>query len=434
MVVRLTRRRLATAVATVLTLAAVTAFGVAPIDESDLPPPSVVRETVDATDAVVGTSDAAVFERHERVQRGDTIGALLARLGVQDDAMFDFVRTNPVARDLMQPQPGRTVSVGIDAAGKLLNLQYAEHPAEFGAQARKLVIDRTTSGALRARTAVANVVRSVAMRSAEVRTSLFAAIDSAGIPDQVAEQVAEIFGSQIDFYRQVRRGDRLRVVYEQVQLAGSLEPPRPGRVLAAEIIDGTRTHRAMWFERTTGRGEYFSFDGKHMKKGFLRSPLEFSRISSGFTEERLHPIWNDVRPHRGIDYAAPIGTKVRAVGDGVVDMMGVQGGYGNVVVIRHPGDVTTLYAHLNDFAPQLRVGQTISQGDVIGEVGRTGWATGPHLHFEFRVAGQHVDPQTIDLPGVRPLDGAEHDRFEQALASVKHQIGLLDSLQVARFE
>jgi murein DD-endopeptidase MepM/ murein hydrolase activator NlpD len=272
------------------------------------------------------------------------------------------------------------------------------------------------------------------MRAAEVSTTLFAAIDAAGIPDEVVEQVAEIFGHKIDFWRQVRRGAQLRVVYETVQLEGSLEAPRAGRVLAAEFVSGGRRHQALWFERGGGRGEYFGFDGKSLRQGFLQAPLEYTRISSGFSLERMHPVWNDLRAHKGIDYAAPIGTKVRTVGDGVVDFIGQQRGYGNVVVVRHDNDVTTLYAHLNDFAPQLQLGQTVRQGDLIGEVGVTGWATGPHLHFEFRVKGEHVDPQTVDLPGVRPLDGAERERYQQALAEVRHRLGLLDTLRVARFE
>ena len=417
-----------------MTLAAVTAFGVAPIDEASLPPAVVVNELAQPAEPAVVTSDAAIFERHERIQRGDTIAMLLDRLGLQDGDLPDFVRRHPLARQLMQPQPGRTLSARLDVNGRLQSLYYPEQPAELGARAHKLIVERSADGSLRARVDSAEVARSVTMRSAEVRTTLFAAIDAAGIPDEVVRQVADIFGSRIDFYRQIRRGDRLRVVYETVQLADSLEPPQPGRVLAAELIDGPRAYRALWFERAPGRGEYFDYDGKSLKKGFLRAPLEFTRITSGFTEHRTHPIWHDVRAHRGIDYAAPIGTPVRAVGDGVVESAGVQSGYGNVVIVRHPGEVTTLYAHLNAFAPALQVGQRILQGDPIGEVGRTGWATGPHLHFEFRVAGEHVDPQTVDLPGVRPLDGVERARFEQALLSTRHQIALLDSVQVARFE
>ena len=434
MPVRLTPRRLSAAVAAVLTLAAVTAFGVVPIDEADLPPAALVREQVRARDASVVTSDAAVFERQERVQRGDTLGALLDRLGVRDDDLLGFVRVHSVARQLLQPQPGRMLSARVDGQGRLVGLHYLERPADFGAQARKITVDRDAHGQLRARTESADLFRSVAIRAAEVRTTLQSALDSAGIPDEVARQLPDVFEGQLDFNRQIGRGDRVRLVYEVVQLADSLEPPQPGRILAAEVVDGRRTYRAVWFERTPGRGEYFDYDGKSIKKGFLRAPLDFVRITSGFTEERLHPIWHDVRPHRGIDYAAPLGTPVHAIGDGVVESVGMQSGYGNVVVMRHQGDITTLYAHLNAFAPGLKVGRQLAQGELLGEVGRTGWATGPHLHFEFRIAGEHVDPQSVDLPNSRPLDLAERSRFDLALAQARHQIALLDSIQLARFE
>lgn len=430
----ITHRRLAAAVATVLTLAAAAAVATGPVDESSLPQMETVLESAPADHAMVGTSDDALFERHERVQRGDSLPVLLDRLGLADDgALLDFVRRDPVARQLMAPVPGRTLDARLDASGRLVGLSYAERALEFDGQARRLVLSRTAGG-WTAKVEAAEVLRSVAMRAADVRTTLFSAFDGAGIPDDVAEQVADIFGHQVDFWRQVRRGDQLRVVYETVQLAGSLEAPRPGRVLAAEFVNGGRRHQALWFERPNGRGEYFGFDGKSLRQGFLRAPLEYTRISSGFELERMHPVWNELRAHKGIDYAAPVGTKVRTVGDGTVEYMGVQRGYGNVVVVRHENDVTSLYAHLNAFAPQLRVGQMIAQGELIGEVGATGWATGPHLHFEFRIKGEHVDPQSVDFPGARPLDGTERARYLQALSEVRHRLALLDAVRVARFE
>lgn len=430
----ITHRRLVAAVATVLTLAAAAAVAVGPIDESSLPQEETVLEAAPADQLAVGTSDEALFERHERIQRGDTLAVLLDRVGLSDDGgLLDFVRRDPVARQLMAPVPGRTLDARLDASGRLLALHYAERPMEFDGQARRLVVKRSADGWV-AKVEAAEVLRAVAMRATDVRTTLFAAIDTAGIPDDVAEQVADIFGHQVDFWRQVRRGDQLRVVYETVQLAGSLDAPRAGRVLAAEFVNAGRRYQAMWFERPGGRGEYFGFDGKSLRQGFLRAPLEYTRVSSGFEQERMHPIWNELRAHKGIDYAAPVGTKVRTVGDGTVEYMGVQRGYGNVVVVRHHNEVTSLYAHLNAFAPQLRVGQPVAQGELIGEVGTTGWATGPHLHFEFRVKGEHVDPQSVDFPGARPLDGTERGRYLQALSDVRHRLGLLDAVRVARFE
>jgi murein DD-endopeptidase MepM/ murein hydrolase activator NlpD len=254
---------------------------------------------------------------------------------------------------------------------------------------------RASSGQWLSRKETVELGHQVRMASGTIRTSLFAASDTARLPDAIAIQLAEIFASEIDMHRELRRGDRFNVVYEALTADG--EPitwtAGTGRILAAEFVNGGKTHEAVWFEtQDNGKGAYFDLSGRSMKRAFLASPLEFSRVSSGFAM-RFHPLLQKWRAHLGVDYAAPTGTPVRTVGDGVVTFAGVQRGYGNVVEIQHRDDRKTLYAHLSRI--DVRQGQSIEQGTRLGAVGSTGWSTGPHLHFEFRVKGQHQDPQVI---------------------------------------
>jgi murein DD-endopeptidase MepM/ murein hydrolase activator NlpD len=269
----------------------------------------------------------------------------------------------------------------------------ATDPDQFNTHFTRLRVERV-DGQLRARVEVAPLAAQVRMGSGKVRTSLFAATDQAGIPDGVAAQMAEIFATDLDFHREMRRNDSFSVVYEALTADG--EPitwnQATGRVLSAEFTSSGRMYSAIWFKDATGRGNYFSFDGKSKRRSFLASPLAFSRVTSGF-EMRMHPIQQAWRAHLGVDYAAPIGTPVRSVGDATVEFAGWQNGYGNVVQLAHGNGRATTYAHLSRI--DVRAGQRVEQGQRLGAVGATGWATGPHLHFEFRVNGQHQDPLAI---------------------------------------
>jgi murein DD-endopeptidase MepM/ murein hydrolase activator NlpD len=271
------------------------------------------------------------------------------------------------------------------------------------------------------------------MASGEIQASLFAATDAAGLPDAIAVQIGEIFGSEIDFHRDLRKGDRFTVVYEMVHVRG--EPLRAGRVLAAEFINDGKAHRAVWFQGPDGHsGGYYAPDGKNLRKAFLRSPLEFSRISSGFSGARYHPVLKEWRAHRGIDYAAATGTKVRATADGVVEYIGRQNGYGNLIVLQHSGRHSTAYGHLNGFASGLRRGSRVSQGDVIGFVGSTGLATGPHLHYEFRVDGQQRNPMSVAMPAAEPVPAHLRTAFEAAAGSLSSRLEQIAGLNLARLD
>jgi murein DD-endopeptidase MepM/ murein hydrolase activator NlpD len=264
------------------------------------------------------------------------------------------------------------------------------------------------------------------MAAGEIRTSLFGAADAAGVPDPVTLQLADVFGGDIDFYFDLRRGDRFTVVYEMRYVDG--EAIGPGRIVAAEFENRGRTLRAFLWRGDDGSENYFGEDGAPLRKAFLRSPMELSRVTSGFSGARFHPILQTWRAHKGVDYAAPAGTPVRATADARVVIAGRQDGYGNVIELRHHGVFSTLYAHLSRFAPQVKPGARVAQGDVIGYVGQTGWATGPHLHYEFRVAGDQRNPLTVALPTGEPLAATQRTAFAERIVPAASQLALARDL------
>jgi murein DD-endopeptidase MepM/ murein hydrolase activator NlpD len=257
--------------------------------------------------------------------------------------------------------------------------------------------------------------------SATIQNSLFQAAADADLSDRVAFDLAEIFQYDIDFVLDIQTGDRFTVVYEEVFQDG--EPLRLGNILAAKFVNQGREYRAVRYVDAAGRGQYFSPDGKSLRKAFIRAPVQFSRISSRFNPSRRHPVLNRIRAHRGVDYAAPVGTPVRAAGEGRVRFVGKQGGYGNVVELEHGSGVVTVYGHLSRFATQLRRGQHVSLAQVIGFVGKTGLATGPHLHYEYRIRGVHKNPQTVPLPDAEPIPADQRDNF---LLVTADKVNMLD--------
>ena len=337
------------------------------------------------------------FIREERFQSGETVGVLLSRLGVGEEDTARLLRM----KGLQRLRPGATVTGEIGSDGELARLDY------LGGRDSLSVIVRDGDG-FRMLEERAPLQTRLVMKSGVIWSSLFAATDAAAIPDSIAIQLADVFGGDIDFHRGLRKGDRFSVVYEQLTLNG--RPVRVGRVLAADFRNQGKSYRAVWYSGPDGKSGYYGADGKNLRKAFLRSPLEYSRISSGFGM-RHHPFLQTWRAHNGVDYAAPAGTRVRTVGDGSVDFVGQQGGYGNVIIVRHPGNITTVYAHLMGFTRGLRKGTTVAQGDIIGAVGQSGWATGPHLHYEFRTSGQARNPLAVMLPAALPIAASEIGAF-----------------------
>jgi murein DD-endopeptidase MepM/ murein hydrolase activator NlpD len=366
--------------------------------------------------------------REERVRPGDTVGGLLSRLDVHDNAALEFLRGNTTADAIFrQLSPGKTLTARVSVQGNLQSLIFPLN----GGKDLALFVDRDGAG-FKAEAKPLPLETRVVLKSAEIRYSLFGATDAAGIPDSVATGLADIFGGDIDFHRDLRKGDRFSVIYESVSHLGKLI--RTGRILAAEFVTDGRSYRAVWFQGGDGDGGdggYYTADGKNIRKAFLRSPLEFSRITSGFTLARFHPILQQWRAHRGIDYGAPVGTRVKATGDGVVEFVGSQGGYGKMIILRHQGRYATVYGHLSGFATGLHKGSRVSQADVIGYVGATGLATGPHLHYEFRVDGVHQNPLTIALPSAPPLAASQVPHFRERAQDLLARLELARSANLA---
>lgn len=412
----------------------VTAFGIAPLapDAADLPVRQVVESlNIEAPALDAGLMPAAVpltLFRSDTVRRDDTALSLLKRLGVSDSAAEAFLRTDAQARQLFSGRAGKLVTVEATDRGQMLRL-VARWVPEEGTRFNRLVVE-PQGATLAARVETGTLTASSRLAGGVIRSSLFAATDAANLPDAVATQLAEIFASDIDFRRDLRQGDRFSLVYETLEADG--EAMGSGRILSAEFINNGREHEAVWFGEPGQKGAYFGFDGQSARKAYLSSPLEFSRVSSGYGL-RFHPISKTQKAHLGVDYAAPTGTPVRTIGDGVVSFAGWQGGYGNVIEIQHKDRQSTLYAHLSRI--DVRKGQKVSQGDAVGAVGSTGASTGPHLHFEFRDNGVHQDPLEVARKSENiPISPALRARFETVAQTQRLKLDAAASVQQASAE
>jgi murein DD-endopeptidase MepM/ murein hydrolase activator NlpD len=403
----------------VLGLAGVAAFGITPDTTLDSVPVHNITRALPVPDLAISDDPQDRYWREERVQRGDTIGSLLARASVDDAEAMEFLRTDAAARPLYQLRPGRALKVATDDAGRLTGLRFQTASGET------LSVTRSASGLSVERRVPPDDVRTT-LRSGEIQSSLFAAADDAGLPDSITLALADVFGGDIDFYHDLRRGDRFIVLYETRYVDG--EPAGTGRILAAEFVNrGIALHAFLW-RAPDGTEGYYDETGRSSRKAFLRSPMEFSRITSGFTQARFHPVLHEMRAHRGTDFAAPMGTPVRVTADGVVELAGQQNGYGNVVIVRHDSTYSTLYAHLSRFGDDVRSGSRVSQGDTIGYVGQTGWATGPHLHYELRVAGEPQDALTVALPMATPVSETQRATFAASIEPLAGELAVVRAL------
>jgi murein DD-endopeptidase MepM/ murein hydrolase activator NlpD len=353
------------------------------------------------------------------------MSALLDRLNVNDEDITGFLQSAKDSKSLRQLIPGRIVRAQTDSEGNLLALQYISSSESM------LKVEKQASGFKASEEAVPLEAR-LMMKSAEIKSSLFGATDAANIPDNIAMQIADIFSSDIDFHSDLQKGDKFTVVYESFYNKG--EPIKTGRVLAAEFINNGKSYRAVYFQDREGRGGYYTPEGKNVRKAFLRSPLEFSRITSGFTNARFHPLLKEWRAHKGVDYGAPTGTRVKAMADGTVAFVGKQGGYGNLLVLQHQGQYSTAYGHLSAFARGLHKGSKVSQGDIIGQVGMTGLATGPHLHYEFRVAGVQRNPLSIAMPTAFPIAAQYKADFNKMAENLAIRLNLLKNTNMASLD
>jgi len=387
-------------------------------------PVRTVAEPLALSTTPVGDSGTIIYFQEDRFRRSDTLATLIGRLGADEEEAATLLRSSRAARPFRFLLPGTDVQAKVDEVGRLRSISFLTDRDTL------LSADRIGDGFGRFEQQ-ADVTRGIEMKSGGIKTSLFAATDAAGIPDGIAVQLADIFGGDVDFHRDLRRGDRFGVVFETFHHGG--RTIRFGRVLAAEFYSQRKTYRAVWFQDPWGRGGYYTPEGENLRKVFLRSPLEFSRITSGFGLRR-HPIFQQWRTHQGIDYGAPVGTRVKSTGDGVVAFAGRRNGYGNLIVLRHYGGYSTYYAHLRNFAAGMRAGRRVVQGEIIGYVGQTGWASGPHLHYEFHLHDQNRNPLTMAFPAAQPIPAIELAAFRRTAAPVIARLDLLKNADLALLE
>ncbi|NDF79493.1 MAG: M23 family metallopeptidase [Betaproteobacteria bacterium] len=399
------------------------AFAVANLgpDAANLPVRTLVETlstpNLDAQVAALEQQTLKLY-RNDITRSSDTAESLLRRLGLVDADAAAFIRKTPEVRQALLNRAGRNVSVEANEQQQLLTLTTRWLKNDTDSQFQRMVITRDANNQFSVRTDTAPLTASVRMAGGTVNSSLYEASDEARLPDSVTRQLADVFSGQIDFHRALRKGAVFSVVYETLEAEG--EPLRAGRLLSAEITNDQKTYNAVWFQEPGQKGSYYTLKGDSLRRAFLASPMPYSRRTSGFGM-REHPILHTQRAHLGVDYAAPIGTPVMSVADGVVVESGYQGAFGNMVIVQHNARQSTVYAHLSRM--NVKRGQTIKQGDIVGAVGTTGLSTGPHLHFEFRINGRHVDPLTLAQQGSsEPISSAQRPQFNQRAESARAQL------------
>ena len=338
------------------------------------------------------------------IKSGDTLASIFKSRGISHKTTHVIARLNEQTKTLRYIKPGQKIQLLLDDERNLRQMKYIPDIT------RTLLIQRNEDHGYRSQIVNYQLESFPAYRQGRIETSLFEAAANANIPEDVIMDMVGIFGWDVDFSLDIRRGDSFAIVYEELYKDGN--KIRNGRILSAEFVNKGKTYSAVYYTDPKGNSDYFTPDGKSMRKAFLRSPVEFSRISSRFSNKRWHPLLSKWRSHKGVDYAAARGTPVRASGDGKVIFAGTKGGYGRLIVLRHGGRYTTAYGHLHRYARGIRSGRLVKQGQVIGYVGSSGLATGPHLHYEFRVNGVHRNPLTVKLPEAKPVHKTFVTHFE----------------------
>ena len=352
------------------------------------------------------------------IKPGDTLASIFSRQGISSTTTHKIATLNEQTRKLRYIQPGQKIEMLLDEQKKLRQMRYIPDIT------RVLLIQRNEDQAFTSKIINYQLDAYPVYREGKIDSSLFEAAANADIPEDVIMDLVAIFGWDIDFSLDIRQGDRFGIVYEEMYKDDV--KIRNGRILSAEFVNDGKTYRAVYYTDPSGDSDYFSPDGKSMRKAFLRSPVKFSRISSRFSNKRWHPILSKWRSHKGVDYSAARGTPVRASGDGKVTFAGRKGGYGRLVVLQHGGRYTSAYGHLHRYAKGVRSGKKVKQGQIIGYVGSSGLATGPHLHYEFRVNGVHRNPLTVKLPEAKPVNSAYLNNFMENTQVYLSMLRLMD--------
>jgi len=388
-------------------------------------PGGAADEAIEATFAVesAAAAEPEVDWQVETVRSGDSLARIFSRLRISPQQLDRLMRTGEDTAILKRIMPGQTLKFDVQD-GELQQLVYEidrlntlhiqREGEDFGT--------RTTTRELETR---------VANASGKISSSLFLAGMDAGLSDNLIMELAGIFGWDVDFALDIREGDHFTLLYEEKYLDG--EKLRDGDILAAEFTNRGKTYRALRYTDASGRSDYYTPDGKSMRKAFIRTPVDFTRISSRFGK-RYHPTLKKRKNHHGVDYAAPRGTPIKAAGDGKIVHIGSKGGYGKTIIIQHGGKYSTLYAHMSNYNRKLRRGARVKQGQTIGYVGSTGRSTGPHLHYEFRVNGVHRNPLTVKLPTAAPIQAKYRADFLAKTRVLVSQLDMLTAITVAANE
>ncbi|OYY95868.1 MAG: peptidase M23 [Hydrogenophilales bacterium 28-61-23] len=421
----LNKKRIFLALATLPFLGVVTAFGIAPDTTAQNITQETVIEALALPEAQPTDSGAFDFWREERISRGETLSSLLQKLGINTEDQQGIISAAPHSKAMGNLLPGRSVLARVSSSGRLLLLRYLVSDTTL------VSINRINNRFEVAEQTIQPEMRPV-MRSGSIQGSLFGATDAADVPDKIASEMAEAFSGDIDFHKDLRSGDHFSVIYEAFYFDGRLV--KTGRLLAAEFVNQDKPYQAIYFKDAQGHDGYYNAGGLSLKRAFLKSPMPFDRISSGFSTARLHPVLNIWRSHKGVDYAAPTGTPVRAIADSIVSFAGKQGGYGNLVVLNHQAPYSTAYGHLSRFGNGLKRGAKVKQGQVIGYVGATGLASGPHLHYEFRVNGDQRNPLAMKLPTAYPLDNRSKAAFSTHAQPLTARLTLLRDTNLSRLD
>jgi len=348
------------------------------------------------------------------VKKGDSLSALFERAGVGVSLAHKVTTANKQTKQLARIYPGQELQFATNAQGELEKIRIQKTPFE--------IFEVSKSG----NSFTANTIN----REPEIHTkyveatindSLFLTGQKAKLSNKLIMELANIFGWDIDFALDIRRGDHFSFIYEQKHLDG--KKVSDGDIIAAEFTNNGRTYKAIQFIDNNGFANYYTPDGYSMRKAFLRSPVDFARISSRFNLRRKHPVLHKFRAHKGVDYAASRGTPIKASGDGKIIWSARKGGYGRVVIVQHGQKYSTLYAHMNGYARGIKKGKRVKQGQVIGYVGSSGLATGPHLHYEFRENGVHRNPLTVRFPNAKPIEKKYLSKFKQRSHGLLAQLG-----------
>lgn len=386
----------------------------------------LVENVTETTPAPIKTPEPKVIPAERTItvaiKSGDTLGKIFEKQGFDSVLLHELIENETVSHNLTNIHPGQKIDFTINPKNELIGLEYDANELE------RLVV-KVKNGKAFADLESRDVEELLTFADVTIDDSLFMSGEREGLDYNITMKIAEIFAYDIDFALDIQQGDKFSVIYEKRYIDG-LEAS-PGNIIAAEFVNQGTTYRAVRFEDADGVAEYYTPEGETLRKPFLRTPVEFARISSKFNPRRLHPVLHTIRAHKGVDYAAPIGTPVRSAGDGIISLAETQRGYGKVIEIKHGSKYSTLYAHLNGFAPGVKNGAKVKQGQIIGYVGKTGLVTGAHLHYEFRVDGKHVDPLTVKLPNSQPIDARHKNQFLAYAKDVMNQLSNYQSIQLA---